>query len=707
MNVPCERTRDDVHRPATSRCAALVGGLGVMVSLLLAGCGDPTSPAGAGGDRVLLLGIDGMDPQLLQRYMEAGDLPHLAALAAQGDFKPLATSMPPQSPVAWSNCIAGADPGVHQIYDFLHRDPATYHPYLSTSKIVTPAQNRWLPESVRMGQWQIPMTAQEQKLLRRGPAFWDALLERDVPTVIYRMPANYPAESEGDGGPFHCLTGMGTPDVVLGSYGRFTVFSPDAPRRGRTVPGGHFERLRTKNHRAEGAIEGPPNHLRQPDAKGRVPETSAPFTAVRDPQRDLVKITLGDSLHLLAQGEWSDWIQFDFQTGIPGGAVLDLATLPTSVPGMVRFYVKEVHPDLVLFATPINIDPQNPANPISIPDRFAADLAERTGLYFTAGIPEHTPEVQQGGLDEAAWLAKVYMIHEERLTQFRQALRDFERGALFFYVGTVDQICHIFWRDQDPQHPGRDPEQGDRFADAIRTSYVRMDEMVGEAMKALGDRGTLVVMSDHGFCSFRRGFNLNTWLMNEGYLALRNTARRKSGDFFENVDWSRTQAYGVGLNGLYVNQRGRERDGIVDAGPDADALVREIAERLLTVRDDDGTQVVWKTYVVAENYPQADPLVAPDLLVGYARNYRVDWSSMLGGISEQMINDNTNRWSGDHCIAAELVPGILVANRPIAVDDPRLTDIGPSILGLFGIPAPSAMVGRPLFTPGPPTGATR
>ena len=675
----------------------------LLAFVLFPACGrkDTGGEADVSRQRLLLLGIDGMDPILLQQYLDEGVMPQTARLVAKGDFKPLATAMPPQSPVAWSNCIASAHPGVHQIYDFLHRDPATYMPYLSTSRIRTPADNRVLPEAIRMGKWQIPLSGQDTELLRRGPAFWESLVAHGVETVLYRMPANYPAVEPEGAGLFHCLAGMGTPDVVLGSYGRFTLFTPDAPRRGRIVPGGHFVRLRTKNHRAEGVIEGPPNFLRRPDVKNNVPPTEAAFTAVRDPVRDLVKLSLGGSEHLLAQGQWSDWIQFAFETGIPGSAVLEAAAAPASVPAMVRFYVKQVHPDLVLFATPINIDPTQPVNPISVPDHFAADLAERTGLYFTAGIPEHTPEVQQGGLDEQEWLEKVYLIHAERLAQFREALRQFERGALFFYVGTVDQICHIFWRDQDPLHPGRDPEQGDRYADVIRRSYMDMDELIGEAMKAVGETGTLIVMSDHGFCSFRRGFNLNTWLLNEGYLALKNPARRKSRDFFENVDWSRTKAYGVGLNGLYINQVGREGQGIVAAGAMSRELLEEIADKLVTVFDGDGgPQVVARTYLVEDLYPGADPRLAPDLLVGYARNYRADWSSMLGGVSEEMLNDNMNRWSGDHCIAAELVPGVIVANRPIAVKDPKLTDIGPTVLNLFSVPVPAAMVGRPLMADG-------
>jgi len=628
-------------------------------------------------------------------------MPNFERLRATGGMARLATSMPPQSPVAWSNVISGSGPGTHEIYDFIHRDPSPSDslailPYLSTSTVETPESPWYMPRESPLGRWHIPLSGETVKLERQGPTFWDSLVGQGIDTTIYRMPANYPArEVEGDG-VFQTITGMGTPDL-LGSYGEFTVFTPNAPRAGRIVAGGKFVQMRTIDDRAEAAIDGPPNHLRVPSEGEVVPPMQVTFVAVRDAERDLIKLTLGDDLVILKQGDWSRWIPISFETGIPGSTVLGLMQAPTSLPGMVRFYVKEVHPNLVLFATPINIDPSNPANPISVPPQFAADLAIATGPYFTAGIPEHTPEVQGSGLDEDQWLAKANMILDERIEQYRYALANFKSGFLFFYFGSPDQISHIFWRDQDPDHPGRDPDQGDRYADVIEDTYVKMDGLVGEALDSLRPDDTLIVMSDHGFASFRRGFNLNTWLLENGYIVLKDPARQTRSQFFSNVDWTRTRAYGLGLNGLYVNLRAREKNGIVDDGEAKQKLVSEIAAKLLEVRDDDGSVVIVKAYVVEDEYPDADPAIAPDLLVGYARNYRAGWATLLGGMPKAQIVDNRDRWSGDHCIAADLVPGILLSNRKIAVGDPALTDLAPTILSLFGLPQTEEMPGRPVL----------
>ena len=281
-------------------------------------------------------------------------------------------------------------------------------------------------------------------------------------------------------------------------------------------------------------------------------------------------------------------------------------------------------------------------------------------------------------------------------------LREFESGCLFFYFGTPDQISHIFWRDQDPEHPGRLEKQGDKYSRVIEDTYIKMDALVGEAMAAVTDKDTLIVMSDHGFASFRRGFNLNTWLDRNGYLTRRASSGNDASDtpdvaassqLFADVDWSTSKAYGIGLNGLYLNLKGREKYGIVS--PDEkSALLKKLSEELLAVRDTDGTQVIDTIYNIALDYPDANPTIAPDLLIGYARNYRAGWSTLLGEFSEDILEDNRDRWSGDHCISAHLVPGILLSNQPIIVDDPDLRDLAPTILSVFGLKVPPKLAGR-------------
>jgi predicted AlkP superfamily phosphohydrolase/phosphomutase len=663
----------------------------------LAGCGqkNPDAP------RVLIIGMDGMDPALLQRYMDEGKLPNFKQLAQQGGFKPLATSMPPQSPVAWSNVISGCDPGTHEIYDFIHRDPnpkdesLAIEPYLSTSSIEAASVHRELS----FGQWHIPLTSDTVVLRREGPAFWDMLTENGIDATIYRMPANYPA-SEGHGhGHLQSLTGMGTPDL-LGSYGEFTLFSAVAPAEGRLGSGGSIRQLRAIKNRADVELVGPPNFLKKPDDEGNVPSMTATIEIVRDPDHDLVKIATGDVVHIMKPGEWSDWTPVVFETGIPGATALEALQAPTSINGMVRFYVKEVRPVLEVFVTPINIDPLAPAVPISEPVGFATELAEATGRYFTAGIPEHTAEIQEGALNEDQWLDKANMILEERIVQYHHALREFKSGCLFFYFGTPDQISHIFWRDQDPMHPGRLEKQGDKYAKVIEDTYIKMDALVGHAMAAVSAKDTLIVMSDHGFASFRRGFNLNTWLNQNGYIARHPSTDEgtdqpaaASGQPFADVDWTKTKAYGIGLNGLYLNLKGREKFGIVTEHQTA-ALLERLTQELLAVRDSDGTKVIEKIYNIAVDYPNADPSIAPDLLIGYARNYRAGWPTLLGEFSDNIIEDNLDRWSGDHCIAAHLVPGILLSNKPITVDNPDLRDLAPTVLDVFGIESPPDLQGR-------------
>jgi len=665
---------------------------------LLPGCGDaPEGNGSASGKRVLVVAFDGLDPRIIDSLMRAGKLPNYKRLAEQGGFQKVATSTPPHTPVAFSSIISGADPALHQIFDFIHRDPRpegdrlAMRPFFSTADT---SQAERAP--LTMGDWQIPLSGSQTNLLRRGPAFWDYLIREGIDTDVYYVPSNYPTIEPDGPGRFRTIAGMGTPDL-LGDYGKFTFYGP---KRHGTVGGGRFVQVRMdSNHRIRTELEGPPNFLRNTGSgkNNKTPMLTTELEIARDPTERIAKISLSGSLLLLAEGEWSDWIPIEFATGFPGSTALNAVGAPTSIHGMVRLYLKQVHPDLELYVSAINIDPSNPANPISTPVDFSHELATRHGRFCTIGIPEDTKSLSHQALSEAEFLEQTGSVEEERAAQFRHALSEFKRGCLFFYFGATDLVQHMFWRDRDERHPGRVPEQAAEFHGVVADTYIKTDKLVGEALDALNPNDTLIVFSDHGFTSFRRGFNLNTWLEQSGYLRLSTKGRRKKVEKQSGVDWSRTRAYGLGMNALYVNMQGREKYGTVERKA-ANGLLENIREELLKVRDEDGTAVIERVDLVEEIYPGADRNLAPDMFIGYNDGYRASWDTILGDMPRTLLQDNMDRWSGTHLIAAEQVPGMLFTSRPVLVDDASISDIAPSILDLFGIDTPRQMTGKSLFT---------
>jgi predicted AlkP superfamily phosphohydrolase/phosphomutase len=206
-----------------------------------------------------------------------------------------------------------------------------------------------------------------------------------------------------------------------------------------------------------------------------------------------------------------------------------------------------------------------------------------------------------------------------------------------------------------------------------------------------------MVVSDHGFTNFRRGVNLNAWLRDNGYLFLKDDART-GGDWFEGIDWSRTRAYSMGLTGLFINLAGREGQGIVDPGEAYDALADEICAKLLELEDpQDGHRVVRSARAAAQFYTGPYKMDAPDVLVGWDGGYRHSWNCATGSTPEDVFSDNTKGWSGDHCVDPAIVPGVLFSNRPLATESPRLLDMAPSIMRMFGQTPPKYMLGRSVF----------
>jgi predicted AlkP superfamily phosphohydrolase/phosphomutase len=562
--------------------------------------------------------------------------------------------------VAWSTFITGMDAGGHGIFDFVHRDPKTMIPYLSTSRAEESEK------SVKIGRWQFPLVAGKVELLRRGEPFWEVLEGRGVETTIIRMPANFPPSGSAS----HELSGMGTPDI-LGTYGTFSFFT-SAPHdfEPGEVTGGKVYGVDLVDGAVEAKLHGPNNpFLVEPE------KVAAGFTVYVDPEEEVAKLVVGDEERVLQPGEWSDWVPVAF----------DLVPTQT-LRAEARFYLKSLAPDFSLYVSPLNIDPESPALPISTPDGYAAELARATGRFYTQGMPEDTKSLTEGILTMGEFLAQARIAGEENLAQYRHVLGQFDEGLLFYYFGNLDQVSHMMWRPLDPGHPAYDPAADGPFEDVIPGIYETLDEVVGYTLSRIKPDDTLIVMSDHGFTSWRRAFHLNTWLRKNGYLAVKDPDIEDDPGLFINVDWPRTRAYGLGLNGLYINLSGRERFGIVP--PEArEELMEEIATGLLETRDPETQQrAITKVYRREEAYQDRGELeIGPDLVVGYAKGTRGSNESALGEIGPEVFTDNTSPWSGDHCMDHETVPGILLTNRPLKRPVSGLRDLAAGILAEFGI----------------------
>ncbi len=400
---------------------------------------------------------------------------------------------------------------------------------------------------------------------------------------------------------------------------------------------------------------------------------------------------MGDSEIVLAEGEWSEWINIEFE----------MIPLLKSVKGICRFYLMETVPHLRLYVTPVQIDPVNPEMPISTPPEYSREVAEATGLYYTQGLPDDTSALENEFFTDDGYVQQSDFVLQERLDQLGAELDRFaelDEGFLFFYFNSPDQVCHMMWRNMDHDSPTY-AASDHRHEHRIRDVYAELDAALGVAVDRAGPGAVIMVMSDHGFAPWNRAFHVNTWLYDNGYLVLEDGRKPQDVDMLLGVDWGRTRAYAIGINGLYINLAGREKEGIVQPGTEQEQLLAELKSELEKVIDPlDGRQAI-KTADRSDQVYHGDMIsIGPDIVVGYYRGWRGSNESAMGKIPDTQFEDNMLKWSGDHCIAASEVPGILMANRPVRRDNPSLLDMAPTILRLFGIEPPQEMVGGDIFS---------
>lgn len=605
--------------------------------------------------KMVILGVDGMDPAITERLIRDGRLPNFAYLKNKGAYSRLATTTPTETVVAWSTFITGLNPGGHSVFDFVMRDPKNYRLYLGLDGISTingkPKEERY----------------------RKGESFWDILSRHKVPSYIYFCPNTFPAR------PLYgrMLSGMGVPDIS-GTIGRFTFYTSrrlseeDKKSRGRIIP------VQVDNGIVRTAIYGP-----RVSSGAGLKESSLALSLLINTARKEVMIKARGINITLKEGRWSPWQRVSFGVGPFRRAH-----------GMVRFYLKSAGADFALYCSPVNFDPRRPLFPISYPAGLSGHLAAKAGDYYTQGMPHDTWALTENRIGEEAFLELTDEVLRENKELLRLSLKEFKGGVFFYYLETLDIVQHMFWRYLDQSHPLY--EKDSPYRDTIFKYYEKIDAILGDIIKAVDADSVIIVLSDHGFSSFRKAVHLNSWLKENGFLYL-NPDKKEGGEFLEDIDWSRTRAYALGFGGVYLNLSGREHYGIVKEA-DAAGLKHELARVIKKLKDPDSSGPVVKEVYLQEqvfNGPYAGQ--GPDLFVGFSAGYRASWQTALGGVPLSVMENNMRKWSGDHLIDPALVPGVLFTNRKISAQGVSLADIAPTILHLYGIPRSNEMQGDDLF----------
>ncbi|MGW8266344.1 MAG: alkaline phosphatase family protein [Longimicrobiales bacterium] len=610
--------------------------------------------------RVVAIGLDGLEPSLVEAMLDAGELPHLARIREAGGYARVGTTLPAQTPVAWSTFAVGANPGTHGIFDFLSRDPQTYLPEIALYR--HEERGRFLP----------PRAVN----LRGGVPLWERLSQAGIRSTVLRHPCTYPPD------PFkgRLLSGIGVPDL-RGGFGSSSFFTDDAATKAGEsehlflVAPGEDGRFRME---IPGPVQATGSDLRlslevEVLSGAAEVEISCPDGSFSVPAR---------------AGEWTPWVQVRIRQG-----------LLQSVRGLVRFFLADLEP-LRLFVTPIHFDPDAPLFPISHPWDYAGELRRVLGPYATLGLAEEHNGLTNGRFSEEAFLAQCLDVLHERKAMMHHELGRHEEGLFYCLFATPDRIQHMFWRFREPDHPAnRGKHPSTEMTRVIEDYYRRCDGIMGEASEYADPETLVMVISDHGFTSFQRQVDLNAWLYENGYLALKRGVEpgEGAGDLLRNVDWGRTRAYALGMAGLYLNLRGREAEGIVGV-EDAPVLKEEIARRLVTLTDPDrgGSAIrAAKSREAVYAGPYVDR--APDVLVGCAPGYRVSGASAMGSVGSRVVSDNLGRWSGDHVVDPAAVPGVLFMSAPFREEAPTLADLAPTALEALGVPKGAGMEGDSLL----------
>jgi predicted AlkP superfamily phosphohydrolase/phosphomutase len=616
--------------------------------------------------KVIVIGLDGLEPSIVETMLGRGELPNLAKIRNAGSYTRLKTTYPAQTPVAWSSFVTGTNPGGHGIFDFISRNPETYQPDIALSHFAAPKNLLARPRVVNR---------------RKGVPLWEPLTKAGIPSTVLRCPCTFPPENlQG-----RMLSGVGVPDM-RGSQSKGTFYTQDkAPSAQENEQHIYLDSGMDLTTRVLG-----PRNTRQSPPSDTYSEIRL---RIDKPARQLVIQTGGDPPTLeVKEKAWSEWIRFKFKL-----------SMLQSASGIARFYVRQLEPHLEFYVSAVNFDPAAPIFPVSFPTTYAKELSEKIGLFSTLGMAEEHNGLNNGRLDESAYLQQCELVLRERQRMMQFELDRFAEGFFFMLFDTPDRVQHMLWRFRDPSHPCFDRDLAPKFATRIEEHYAQCDDLLSCVLDKVDEDTLLIVLSDHGFGTFRRAFHTNTWLWQSGLLKLKDD--RKPDDDLAGgsaaIDWSRTYAYAVGLGGIYLNFKGRESAGILEEGSDAERVRRAIQTGLADLPDPATQRAAIRSVSRREDiYSGAFVENSPDLLVNFNPGFRVSWHTALGGLSHTLLDDNIRRWSGDHIVDPEAVPGILFMNHAFSLarhKHAQIIDLAPTILNYLGVSVPQSMEGNSLL----------
>ncbi len=658
----------------------------LAILLFLAG----TSGLAAQGDapsnmpapkRIIVLGFDGVDPDFLVKWMDDGRLPNLEKLAGSGVFRPLKVANPPQSPVCWSSFITGTWPGNHGIYDFLKRDPKTYLPdvsYMSTEKPTFKFFDLVLDN---------PASARSHRL---GTPFWKIASDNNRRVVVLSVPYSFPPDTLKTGKMF---SGLGVPDL-RGTNSTFYYFATDltSAEAAQGAGGAKFVQIKRNGDRIDTEIEGPVDPVAEDYRRLAIPLSFA----VKADSKNL-GIDLQGQSETVEEGKWSQWFEISFKV-----------TPFYKMKGICRFYVIQTDPEVQVYLSPLSYHPDDPYIPFTYPKSFSSELKEKLGFFKTVGWIHDTSALNSEKITEEQFLDEMRQIMEKRKEMTLRCLEDEEFELLVSVFTATDRVSHMFYRLIDPEHPRYDEALAEKYGNAILDTYMTMDDIVGEIVDNHLDGNTLLmIVSDHGFHSYRQGLNVNTWLVQNGYMHLRGMVAGKpvpdnlfsSREFFPNVDWSKTRAYAIGTGQVFVNLRGREGQGIVNPGPEYQDLLREIRDKMLQIPFPATGELVFSNiYLKSDIFSGKAADQAPDLQLAFKEGFCTSWETRLGGIPKELFLPNNHKWSGEHA-ASDVADteGIFFSSLGTLAVEPRIVDIPVTALELLGVEKTPNMEGTNLF----------